>query len=143
MTACLSVWVVADGGEGIWLVAPLDSGSVECMVTKDKKTKSEQISDPTACANAWWVLVQKLDDSWGATDLLNRYVSQLFSIIIKLWVLIAIWAVVVGWIMVSMAWWESPTNISWKDAIIWWVVAFILLILAWLILKAINPIFFV
>ncbi len=132
----------------VWLTAPLDNEAwtIFCY-TKDKDWKPEfkpGYENKTQESCSGWTIVQRLEIEWAlsATALINKYISKLFNVLIKLWILISIWVIVFGWIVVSTSGSDDAVE-SWKWKIIGWVVAFLIIVLAWVILNTINPLYFV
>lgn len=132
----------------IWLVAPLSNEWVQCYIWKENWTsKFEDITDPEKCKAKKWILVQKLEDSattsYSAIWLLNKYLWMLLNVLIKIWVLVAMWFIVVWGIMMSKAWADDNKSKSWKDKLMWWLASLLVIILWWVILHTVNPLFYV
>ncbi len=133
----------------LWLVAPLNNDWITCYVWNkdDWTTKFLDIIDPSECAKKNWIIVQKLEDAnntnYSAIWLLNRYLSLLLNVIMKLWIIISMWFIVAWWIMMSKAWGSEDKNKWWKDKLIWWIASLLVIILWWIILHTINPLFYV
>ena len=131
----------------IILVTPLSDDANWCYTAGEGNAAPDFI--PLEGGKCKWksIRVQVLEyqeenDGLTASKLINSYVWKLLAIVIKLWVLLAIWAIVFGWIMVSTAWDENKLE-SWKEKIIWWIIAFLIIVMAWVILNTINPLVFV
>lgn len=135
-----------DPWKDIILVAPMSGEDNWCYKTSSdgKGHKFEKV-DPNGECWENGIKVQRLEiwsEDKSATWLINKYVWMIFTLSIKFWIIIAIWAIVIWWIMVSSSW-SQDKMWSWKTKIIWWVVGFLLLILSWVILHTINPLYFV
>jgi len=76
----------------------------------------------------------------SARSLIVAYFWLFISILLKAWLLIWIWAIIVWWIMISMSWDDESSE--WKDTLITWIVVAAIIVFAWVILHTINPIFF-
>ena len=134
----------AASSKDIWLMAPLDDHDLYCYKMQDDKPVFKKTSN-WQCPE--WTVVQKLKVWWknqdlSATWLINVYIAKIFSVLIKIWILIAIWAIVFGWIIISASWSDDAIE-SGKTKVIAWIIAFIMIVLAWVILNTINPLFFI
>lgn len=136
----------APSNKDIWLTAPLDNEqwTLHCYeIGTDTKPIFRPITkEKPDCPK--WTIVQKLDiwSDTSATGLVNKYIWKLFTVIVKLWILLAIWVIVFGWIVVSASGSDDAIE-SWKWKIIGWIAAFLIIVLAWVILHTINPLYFV
>jgi len=75
-------------------------------------------------------------------DLIQTYLSIILSYVLKFWAMLAVLAIVVWWIQVSMSM-ENESKWPWKEKIIWWIAALLVLFFAWVILHFINPNYYV
>lgn len=129
----------------IWLVAPLSNENLSCY-SKDQTWKENIVEWPCE-KEGKWITIQKIEDAnttgYSSIWLLNKYLWLLLDVIIKLWVLISIWFVVVWWIMMSSSWGSEDKNKWWKDMLIWWLASMLVIILWWIILHTINPWFYI
>ena len=75
-------------------------------------------------------------------DLIQSFLWTILTYTIKLWAMLAVLAIVVWWIQVSMSGDSDGESPLWKDKIMWWIAALIVLFFAGVILHFINPVYY-
>lgn len=98
------------------------------------------------CESKWvkWTTLRVYTD-WTGTktwlNLIQSFLSTILWFILKFAAMLAVLAIVLWWIQVSMSMeWESSW--PWKDKIIWWIASLVVIFFAWVILNFINPAYF-
>jgi len=74
-------------------------------------------------------------------SLMQSFLWTILTFTLKFWAMLAVLAIVLWWIQVSMTWdWEWGW--VWKEKIIWWIASLVVIFFAWVILHFINPVYF-
>ena len=113
-----------------------------CFFTKDWNAWCK--SWVCSSSDNWSTLRVFNDSVWSQTwlTLIQTYLSKILWFVIKFWAMLAVLAIVIWWIQISMSM-EDESKWPWKEKIMWWIAALLVLFFAWVILNFINPAYYV
>ncbi len=90
--------------------------------------------DIDACVTPSWVLAtSSMEIRSGFKTKIQSWTKSIMEI---LWIL-AVWAIVYGWFFLVVSTWEEDKIKKWKDIIKWWIIWFLWVITAGLLIRVI------
>ena len=121
-----------------------ENQTLHCYCAKDWWYSCDPSLDDNTCpedCSQIWVYNEKISsEKW--LSLVQSFLSTILWFVLKFWAMLAVLAIVIWWIQISVQWdWEWWG--VWKDKIIWWIAALVVLFFAGVILHFVNPSYYI